>query len=563
MRPTRPNHHQRCLVTVLVPVLIATFIGLAHAQPQSFRFAAIADTHIANGDHLARFRQFVYTLGRQADVDFLLVLGDVCGHAPEMLPGIKNVIDHANLTVYPLPGNHDDNYAENAEWYRSVFGPMHYTFDHKGWHFVMNWSQSQPIAWLAKDLASVPPDRPVVFCQHYPPDPAADLTADQPWPTVLKYANVKLILSGHTHRFADRMLSHVRSLTLANFNLARSPQRPTHYYLFETTADGQVRLVDQKPLAKMKQLAPPDRAPLIAMDASARPPILRGSHTFAGSASDDNALATVEYSLDRGPWRKADGTTQWRLTLDTATLADGHHLLTVRATDAIGQFSLQHAETLLYVEHTKPTGRWFRFQQGVNGYNGCRDVTIRKHHETKKSDGSDGRQDDLENWVWRQGQVEYSEFYIRFDLAKSDIPPNARIKTARLVLFGSRQNSFHATEPRARYAVGVPREPWSDMMTFKTRPAQPGWSGQAALQPKPAIEGAWPYLGGTQIIWPPQPVTIDLTPLRHVIQQWLAQPDTNHGVVISPIGDASYNMSAKSSDCPLVSLRPRLEIEIE
>ncbi len=146
-----------------------------HEAAQAFRFAVMTDTHIAAPAELARFRQFLHTI-RDQNVDFLLMLGDLCGHAPEYLPQIKEVIDHSGLKVYPIAGNHDDNYGHDPQWYTAAFPQAYYSFDHKGWHFIMCDSQlivdnkdPVPLAWLQKDLASLPAGTPAVFCQHYPP----------------------------------------------------------------------------------------------------------------------------------------------------------------------------------------------------------------------------------------------------------------------------------------------------------------------------------------------------------------------------------------------------------
>jgi hypothetical protein len=204
----------------------------------------------------------------------------------------------------------------------------------------------------------------------------------------------------------------------------------------------------------------------------------------------------------------------------------------------------------------------FRFQQGVDGYEGCTDVTVRKHNDPKDPNGADGQNDDLECWLTGPGgKTEFSEFYIRFDLAKANIPTD-KIKSVRLVLFGSRQNGIDANGRRCEAMVSAMQEAWTPEMTFKTRPAGPAWLAEADPKVKPALRFAWPSLGGRQLLIPPQPVVIDLTDMKPQVQQWLKTPSSNHGLVFSPCAGGNYNMSAKSSRGDITTLRPRLEIEI-
>ena len=557
---TRSRH-----VAFAAAVLLCTVsLGLQHvrAEAGSFRFAAIADTHIGNGAELAQFRKFVYTLEQNEQIDFLLVLGDLCAHAPELLPGIAEVIDHAKLVVYPLPGNHDDNYARNPEWYARAFGRLFYSFQHKGWHFVMNWSQAPPNEWLAADLAQVPAETPVVLCQHYPPSRQAD-QVQEPWKTVLTRPNVKLALAGHHHRFDDSAIDGLRVLTLANCGFAPQQAESGRYYIFDAGSGGQIRF-KAKSLATLELLEPPDQAPRVTMGTPQSARALSGSAVFEGTASDDVRVQRVEYSIGFGLWQPAHGTERWSFTLDTTALRDGHHIVSVRSVDVMGQSSPQQATALCLVENHAPVeGRWLRLQQGVDGYDGCRDVTVRRHSGAKSPTGVDGEADDLETWLWAGGQREFSEFYIRLELSRSGLPAGAKVKRVRLVLFGSRQNSVDADGKLCRYQVGITREPWNESMTFATRPSQPGWLAEENPTPAPALQGSWPYLGGRQQIRPPRPVVVDLTPLKDEVQGWLDDPKTNHGLVISPAFGRDYNMSVKSSRCPIATLRPRLEIEME
>ncbi len=255
----------------------------------------------------------------------------------------------------------------------------------------------------------------------------------------------------------------------------------------------------------------------------------------------------------------------WRHASRVAVLAARRP--SVRAIDSAGQPSIAMGNVLVLVENATPAGKYvFRFQQGRDGYQGCRDVTLRKIDKAKAATGEDGQTGDLECWLYKtaSGDLrEFNEFYIRFDLAKVGIPVGAKVKQATLTLYGSRQNQVDPAGRQCHYLVAALDEDWQPDMTFARRPGKPAWAAATRPQPSPAIQGSWPYLGGTQQIVPPKEVVIDLTPLKARVESWLRDPASNHGLVVSPGAGRNYNMSATGSTCLIVTLRPRLVIEIE
>lgn len=537
------------LLLLLLCALLAAAGPAAGEQPASFKFAAISDTHIAAPEDLAAFRQFLFTIQHEKP-EFLLILGDICGHQPEYLPRIKEIIDASGLPVHTVSGNHDDNYARNPEWYEPVFGRMYYSFDHRGWHFIMNWSQSQPLDWLRADLAATDSATPIVFCQHYPP--GDDAPAEQPWKTLLSHPNVTAAIAGHQHSWGEQQLGHIRSYTL-DACFFTGGRNPGSYYLVEALPE-QGLSFRAFPVADLALKSPPDEVPTVVLERPVNGAVLRGRADLTGAAADDGTIARAEYRLDRGEWRSAEGLARWHVSLDTAALSDGHHLLEARAIDDAGQPSITYASAVVLVRNTPPNPQAHSFQQGVNGYTGCTGVTVHKH----EADTSD-----LECWVWGGGNREFSEFYLRFDLSGSSLPTDAKITRATLTLYCNRENFQSVGGNTADYLVGVMRQPWTEDITFAGRPARPGWFVPDEPSPAPDLVGSWPVFGGVQNVHPPQPVRIDLTPIAAEIAGWLRDADTNHGLVFSPAAGANYNMSFASTTYPIATCRPNLEIEIE
>ena len=139
--------------------------------------------------------------------------------------------------VYHTVGNHDvvglnqrspvepgaPEYGKKL--YEDNFGPLYYSFDHKGWHFIVLDSigieyykifkgqfDEKQLAWLKADLAAVGPTEPVVVVTHVPiASCLGSLGRDQKslvapnagnsWAvhSLLAGCNLKLVLQGHLH----------------------------------------------------------------------------------------------------------------------------------------------------------------------------------------------------------------------------------------------------------------------------------------------------------------------------------------------------------------------------
>ncbi|MFA6004252.1 MAG: Ig-like domain-containing protein, partial [Elusimicrobiota bacterium] len=77
-------------------------------------------------------------------------------------------------------------------------------------------------------------------------------------------------------------------------------------------------------------------APTAAITAPANGATVSGSITISGTAADNVAVSAVAVSVDGGAFSSASGTSNWIFSLNTASLANGSHSLTARATDSSG-----------------------------------------------------------------------------------------------------------------------------------------------------------------------------------------------------------------------------------
>ena len=106
-------------------------------------------------------------------------------------------------TVYYFAGEHDAA-LDRAEAYQEVIGgPLYYTFDHRGIHFIVLDNTSDPapvlgakqIEWLKADLARTAKDAPIVVFTHRPLFP---LSPQWDWATRDGQDAIDALL-GHRH----------------------------------------------------------------------------------------------------------------------------------------------------------------------------------------------------------------------------------------------------------------------------------------------------------------------------------------------------------------------------
>ena len=193
--------------------------------PKPFSIVQLSDTHVGFSgppDPLgtAAFERAVEVInGLDAQPDLVLFTGDLTHdiedpvqHAARMRQ-FRDIESRLRVkTRYHVPGEHDAA-LDGGTLFRQNFGETHYSFDHKGVHFVAldNVSHGRPVvgkeqlAWLEADLARYPKSAPIVVFTHRP---LFDLRPDWEWFTgdgdkvlnLLQPYDAVTVLYGHIHR---------------------------------------------------------------------------------------------------------------------------------------------------------------------------------------------------------------------------------------------------------------------------------------------------------------------------------------------------------------------------
>jgi predicted phosphodiesterase len=193
--------------------------------PSSFTFAQFSDSHVGfqgPPDPLGTkaFENAVELInkGRQRP-DFVLFTGDLTHDAEtrdahsQRMRLFKTIARRINTpAIHTVPGENDAA-LDGGVLYGEHFGESHYSFDHKGVHFIAldNVSRGHPevgaeqLTWLKTDLARFSRTTPIVIFTHRP---LFDLKPEWEWFTadgdavmnvLAPYQNVT-VLYGHIHR---------------------------------------------------------------------------------------------------------------------------------------------------------------------------------------------------------------------------------------------------------------------------------------------------------------------------------------------------------------------------
>jgi hypothetical protein len=178
----------------------ADFALVPSPQPDDFLFVQITDTHIGRADV---YREFARRIDEfPLPLAFVVHTGDLVGaadtvpldRAKEQFNRYLDAVSAFDLPVFHVPGNHE-HACINHEGsdpaaplygkglYRSLLGPMHYSFDWGPVHFIALDCTRLPYAealgpeqleWLAADLSRQPGDKPIVLFCHQALDEIAD-----------------------------------------------------------------------------------------------------------------------------------------------------------------------------------------------------------------------------------------------------------------------------------------------------------------------------------------------------------------------------------------------------
>ena len=200
-----------------------------------FVFLQMSDTHwgftgpAVNPEAAVTLEKAVGTVNAlEQQPDFIVFTGDLTHTTDDpqerrtRLAQFRDIVSKLKVkTVHFMAGEHDAA-LDHGEAYREFFGDLHYTFDHKGVHFIVLDNVSDPtgsigdaqLQWLRADLARLDRESPIVVLTHRP---LFDLYPQWDWATrdgaeavqaLMPYEYVT-VFYGHIHQEHHHLTGHI------------------------------------------------------------------------------------------------------------------------------------------------------------------------------------------------------------------------------------------------------------------------------------------------------------------------------------------------------------------
>ena len=196
------------------------------AAGTDFYFVQLSDCHwgfegaAVNPDARGTLKKAVAAVnGMSRQPDFVMFTGDLTHTTDDpkerrqRLTEFREIVSALNVKqVRFMPGEHDAS-LDNGKAFKEFFGETHYTFDHKGVHFIVVDNVSDPTAaigdeqleWLRADLDKQPKDARIVVFTHRP---LFDLYPQWDWATrdgaraiaLLQTHDNVTVFYGHIHQ---------------------------------------------------------------------------------------------------------------------------------------------------------------------------------------------------------------------------------------------------------------------------------------------------------------------------------------------------------------------------
>ena len=229
---------------------LAGYANSSASPAQDFHFLQLSDIHWGY-DNATVNPDFKETLGKAIKAinglsqkpDFVVFTGDLTQTTDDpkvrraRLAEFRDIAARLEVPkVYYFAGEHDAA-LDRGEAYQEFFGEtLRYTFDHKGFHFIVLDNTSDPapilgekqIAWLRADLAKLNKDQPIVVLTHRPLFP---LYPQWDWSTrdgqeaidlLLPFSNVT-VFYGHVHHDNRHKTGHIEHLAARSLMFPLAP----------------------------------------------------------------------------------------------------------------------------------------------------------------------------------------------------------------------------------------------------------------------------------------------------------------------------------------------------
>lgn len=235
-----------CL-TALITISVGSALLAQSSESSDFSFIYMTDIHLEYGKGAVDGFKMAIDTANKIDADFLLTGGDLISDAlgarhskaDSLYKLYVASIEDMDMPVYNTIGNHelyglyeksgaDTLHPDyNDGMFRRYLGKTYYSFDHKGWHFIVlnsiaegddnnyiGYIDDDQMNWLRNDLEKIDTLTPIIISTHIPflstfnQLRKGSMAPNDEWLVVknsqeillmMQPYNLKLVLQGHLH----------------------------------------------------------------------------------------------------------------------------------------------------------------------------------------------------------------------------------------------------------------------------------------------------------------------------------------------------------------------------
>ncbi|HRC67357.1 MAG TPA: metallophosphoesterase [Bacteroidales bacterium] len=221
----------------------------AQIPSQGFSFVFMTDIHLTRDDYAVEGFRKALAVASDLKPDFIITGGDLvmdaldCDyqHAIDQYDLYLGTISNSPIPFYNAMGNHEiwgwqNKHLRQEEWedygknlFKRRIGPPNYSFDHKGWHFVVingieyndstsyvGWALDETLDFIQNDLKNVPVGMPIILITHIPL-----ITLEAQWEKGALACNHPMEVIGNSKEVLECFPAHSLRLVL---------QGHLHYY---------------------------------------------------------------------------------------------------------------------------------------------------------------------------------------------------------------------------------------------------------------------------------------------------------------------------------------------
>jgi len=257
-------------IRIIVPAVVILLLGLQFScshpgKDTAFTFVFMTDIHLQPEENaLAGLTKAIETVNR-LNPDFVITGGDLVMDVMEQKFDRADMLYHLyvkthekfKMPVYNTLGNHelfgiyeksgiDPSHPEyGKKMFSKRIGKTYYSFDYKGWHFMIldsigitvgetgkktyrGFIDNEQMEWIKGDLAKVKKDTPIVISTHIPFITSMTqiyggsldgnkenivVNNSKEVLDMFKEHNLKLVLQGHLHMLEDIYVKGIHFIT--------------------------------------------------------------------------------------------------------------------------------------------------------------------------------------------------------------------------------------------------------------------------------------------------------------------------------------------------------------